>query len=183
MAEDDQEKQHPGRRDVIKGAVAVAAVGGTAAALSANEDMVWQIDPEKCTWCGRCATECVVQPSAVRCQHAYQMCGYCELCFGYFEPAAVQLNEAAENQVCPTAALLREFVEDPYYEYHVDREHCIGCARCVAGCTSFGNGSLYLQIQRDLCVNCNECQIGQNCPGDAIKLIPASQAYIPKGKA
>ncbi|MHC4761400.1 MAG: hypothetical protein ACYS9H_08680 [Planctomycetota bacterium] len=34
--------------------------------------------------CGNCATHCVLNESAVKCVHAYAMCGYCDLCTGYF---------------------------------------------------------------------------------------------------
>ncbi len=39
---------------------------------STGKDYVWQIDPFKCTQCGRCATECVKADSAVKCVHAYE---------------------------------------------------------------------------------------------------------------
>jgi electron transport complex protein RnfB len=50
----------------------------------------------------------------------------------------------------------------------------------VKGCGQFGNGSLYLQIKRDLCVNCNECAIARDCPSNAIERIPLSRAYVMK---
>ena len=48
-------------------------------------------------------------------------------------------------------------------------------------CTSFGNGSLHLQIIHDICVNCNECSIARVCPSNAIKRVKASEAYLVKG--
>ena len=54
---------------------------------------------------------------------------------------------------------------------------CTGCGKCVKGCTSFGNGSLYLQIKQDICVNCNECQIAQVCVSDAISRVDYATAY------
>lgn len=143
---------------------------------------VWQIDPAKCLRCGLCATECVLQQSAVKCVHAYAMCGYCQLCTGYFVPDPNDLNTAAENQLCPTAAIKRAFVEDPYYEYTIDESLCIGCAKCVEGCTRFGNGSLHLQVRHDRCVNCNECSIARVCPGDAFVRLPADEPYLLKTK-
>jgi len=174
------------RRDfvaaTVRGAALVVAGGMTAllADRAAGESTVWQIDPAKCTMCGRCATECVLDPSAVKCVHAYAMCGYCDLCTGFFKPDAAALNEGAENQLCPTGAIKRTFVEDPYFEYDIDEPLCIGCGKCVAGCAAFGNGSLFLQIRHDRCVNCNECAIAKACPADAIRRVPADQPYLLK---
>ena len=138
----------------------------------------WQINPHLCVQCGRCATACVLNPSAVKCIHSYEMCGYCELCFGYFQPGARELNEAAENQICPTGAIKRVFIEEPYYEYQIDRKLCIGCGKCVSGCNAFGNGSLHLQIDHALCQNCNECSIAKDCPSQAIIHIDSAKPYI-----
>lgn len=167
------------RRGFVRGATAVG-LGGVIAALvgKANADRtVWQIDPWKCTQCGRCATECVLEQSAVKCVHSFDMCGYCRLCTGYFEPQPNKLDTAAENQLCPTGAIFRTFVEDPYYEYTINEPLCVGCAKCVKGCTMFGNGSLHLQIRHDVCVNCNACSIARACPADAIQRVPAAQPY------
>jgi len=159
----------------------VAGISGVAASRSARGQTVWQLDPNVCTHCGKCATECVLNPSAVKCMHAFTMCGYCNLCFGYFEPEAPALNTGAENQLCPTGAIRRRFIEDPYYEYTIDDDLCIGCGRCVKNCSAFGNGSLYLQVKHDRCVNCNECAIARACPVDAFRRVPASKPYLPKG--
>ena len=167
------------RRDFVRAASAVG-LGGVVAALirSANAgDTVWQIDPWKCTQCGRCATECVLEQSAAKCVHSFDMCGYCRLCTGYFEPQPNKLDTAAENQLCPTGAIFRTFVEDPYYEYTINEPLCGGCAKCVKGCTMFGNGSLHLQIRQDICVHCNECSIARACPADAIHRVPANEPY------
>ena len=166
---------------LARGAVAAAvlALVGRAARRPAagNTRRVWQIDPAKCTQCGRCATLCVLEPSAVKCVHAFAMCGYCKRCFGFFQPDAAALDESGEKQLCPTGALRRSFVEDPYFEYMIDESKCIGCALCVKGCGSFGNGSLFLQIRHDRCVNCNECRIAANCPAGAISRVPAETPY------
>ncbi len=165
--------------------VLAAGIGGVGAASlmkSASRETVWQIDPELCTQCGNCATHCVLPESAVKCVHAYDVCGYCQLCGGYFPPDARILETGAENRLCPTDAIRRTFIEDPYFEYSIREELCIGCGKCVKGCTAFGNGSLYLQIRHDRCLNCNECRIARNCPSDAIRRIPADQAYILKGE-
>ncbi len=139
---------------------------------------VWQLDPAKCIQCGQCATDCVLQQSAVKCVHRSEMCGYCKLCFGFFIPGATSLTSAAENQICPTAAIKRKFIEEPYFEYAIDEPLCIGCGRCVKGCGAFGNGSLVLQVRHDRCVNCNDCAIARNCPAQAFSRVPADQPYL-----
>ncbi|MGW8314564.1 MAG: ferredoxin [Bacteroidales bacterium] len=160
---------------------AVVGTGALALARSGKgPEYVWQIDPFKCTQCGRCATECVKAVSASKCIHAYDLCGYCDLCGGYFKPGA-KLETGAENQLCPTGAIQRRFIEEPYFEYVIDEELCIGCAKCVKGCSSFGNGSLHLQIRHNLCLNCNQCSIASSCPSNAISRIPASEPYLIKG--
>jgi electron transport complex protein RnfB len=161
--------------------VTVAGIGTLAATKATRDKWVWQIDPFKCTQCGRCATDCVKNPSAVKCVHAYDLCGYCDLCGGYFKPGVTNLETGAEYQLCPTAAIQRKFIEDPYFEYIIDEDLCIGCAKCVKGCTSFGNGSLHLQIRHDLCDNCNECAIARVCPADAFLRVPADKPYLIKG--
>lgn len=131
----------------------LAGLGGVAAVLgskSRKTDTVWQIDPEICVACGNCATYCVLEESAVKCVHAYAMCGYCQICFGYFGPEPFDITEAAENQLCPTGAIKRTFVEDPYYEYTIDEKLCIGCGKCVKGCNTFGNGALFLQDRKSV---------------------------------
>lgn len=151
-------------------------LGGMAWKTGASHT-VWQIDPYKCTWCGLCATSCVLQPSAVKCVQMFPMCGYCKLCTGYFEPEPNALNTAAENQLCPTGAIRRRALEDPYFEYSIEEALCIGCAKCVKGCTLFGNGSFHLQIRHDRCVNCNECSIAVVCPAQAISRVSAETPY------
>jgi electron transport complex protein RnfB len=175
------------RREFINNGVrltlGLTVVGTGALALARSKEgteYVWQIDPYKCTQCGRCATECVKSESAVKCIHAYDLCGYCDLCGGYFKPGA-KLQTGAENQLCPTAAIQRKFIEEPYFEYHIEEDLCIGCAKCVKGCSAFGNGSLHLQIRHNLCLNCNQCAIATSCPSDAISRVPASEPYMIKG--
>ncbi len=138
---------------------------------------LWQLDPTKCIQCGLCATSCVLEHSAVRCFHTHAQCGYCKLCFGYFEPGAKALSSAAENQLCPTGAIRRTYIEDPYFEIAIDKALCIGCGKCVHGCKMFGNGSLYLQIDHSICLNCNECAIATACPADAFSRVPYAEAY------
>jgi Na+-translocating ferredoxin:NAD+ oxidoreductase subunit B len=175
------------RRDFLKNllrytaGLSVVGVAGVSLAKSQTKTMVWQIDPFKCTFCGRCATDCVLTPSAVKCVHAYALCGYCDLCGGYLKPDHLERNTAAENMLCPTAAIERIFIEAPYYAYHINEDLCIGCAKCCEGCTSFGNGSLHLQINHEICTNCNECAIARVCPSDAISRVSVDEAYRIKG--
>lgn len=163
------------------GLLGLGAVAGIAARRARGEELVWQIDPSKCVKCGNCATYCVQSPSAVKCVHAYAVCGRCNFCFGYHEtkPGATP-GAGAEYQLCPVGAIKRTFLRDPYYEYGIDEALCIGCAKCVAGCETFGNGSLFLQVRHDRCVNCNECAIAAACPSEAFVRVPASQPYLLK---
>lgn len=182
------QEQRQARREFLRqglrglGLLGLGVLGGTLAARGREDAWVWQIDPWKCTQCGQCATDCVLEPSAVKCVHAFPMCGYCDLCTGYFEPKPNALNTGAENLLCPTGAIRRVFVEDPYYEYHIDESLCVGCAKCVKGCTMFGNGSLFLQINHERCLHCNECRIARNCPAAAFQRVPADQPYLLKQK-
>jgi electron transport complex protein RnfB len=182
-----EENKSKSRREFINDgvrlslALALGGIGGLSLSKVIKDEYVWQIDPFLCTQCGRCATECVLSPSAVKCVHAYDLCGYCDLCGGYLKPDANERTTAAENQLCPTAAIERKYIEEPYFEYTINEDLCIGCAKCVEGCTAFGNGSLHLQIMHHICVNCNECSIARVCPSDAISRVKVSEAYNVKG--
>ncbi len=175
------------RRDFIKNGlgttagVSLAGVAGALALNSSSEEFVWQLDPNKCVQCEKCATNCVLHESAVKCVHSYSMCGYCDLCSGYLQPGAKSRDTGAESQLCPTGAIKRTYVEDPYFEYVIDEELCIGCSKCVKGCGAFGNGSLYLQVKHDKCLNCNECSISRVCSSQAFSRVPASKPYILRG--
>ncbi|MDO5581586.1 MAG: ferredoxin [Planctomycetia bacterium] len=180
------------RREFIKNgcrATAILGISGTAYPLiiknlrkesgdhSAGKDYVWQIDPEKCIGCSECAYKCVLTESAVKCFHNEKLCGFCEICTGFFDEKPIQLNEGAENQLCPVNAIRRQKVEANYYEYIIDREHCIGCGKCVKGCTDKGNGSLFLQIDQSICKQCNQCAIAIYCPAQAISLVSSKTPY------
>jgi len=178
----------PSRREFLKsglGSTALLATGGVAGFISSRSgtgDMVWQLDPNICIQCEKCAVNCVLSESAVKCVHSYSMCGYCDLCSGYLEPGAKDRDTAAENQLCPTGAIKRTYIEDPYFEYIIDEKLCIGCGKCVKGCGAFGNGSLHLQVRHDRCVNCNECRIARSCPSQAFRRVPAETPYILRGE-
>ncbi|MBT3210346.1 MAG: ferredoxin [Bacteroidetes bacterium] len=171
------------RRDFINRSVRVSAfigLGGLGAILFKNNvsgETIWQLDASKCIQCGRCATDCVLAQSAVKCMHVYDMCGYCDLCGGYFRTEVKDLTTAAENQLCPTRAIERKFVEEPFFEYKIDEKLCIACGKCVAGCGAFGNGSLQLQVNPDICTNCNQCSIAKNCPTDSFQKVPVNKPY------
>lgn len=163
--------------------VTAAIIGGGAlfaVSKSRTEATVWQIDPNICIQCGNCAINCVLEPSAVKCVHAFAICGYCDLCSGYFRQNALALDTAAENRLCPTGAIKRNFIEDPYLEYTIDESLCIACGKCVKACTAFGNGSLFLQVRHDRCLNCNECSIAKKCPSGAFRRISADEPYLLK---
>lgn len=175
------------RRDFLRSSlntlagIALGGITGLLIGRSSKKDMVWQLDPNICVQCENCSLNCVLPQSAVKVVHSYSMCGYCDLCSGYLQPGAKSRDTGAENQLCPTGAIKRTFVEDPYFEYTIDEFLCIGCGKCVKGCNAFGNGSLYLQVKHDLCKNCNECSIARQCPSRAFKRVPADTPYILRG--
>jgi Na+-translocating ferredoxin:NAD+ oxidoreductase subunit B len=171
------------RRNFLKNGLWASCAAGLAGMLAFKKravGSVWQLDPYKCTACGKCEHACVLEHSAVKCVQAYALCGYCDLCSAYFEPKVKDLTTAAENQLCPTGAIKRTFVEDPYFEYTIDESLCTACGKCVKGCVDFGNGSLFLQIRHDRCLNCNECSIAVACPAQAFKRVSAAEPYLVK---
>ena len=184
MPPNEPTKRPLSRREFITGVgrgASLLVLGGAAGALGmrwTGQKMVWQIDPFKCTQCGQCATKCVLVPSATKCVHDFPMCGYCKICFGFFRDKMPTLDSGAENQMCPTGAIRRTFVEEPYFQYEIDEKLCTGCGKCVKGCKQFGNGSLYLQVRHDRCLNCNECSIAAACPADAFVRLPADRPYV-----
>jgi len=170
------------RRSFLRGCVLLGfgAAGGAAALSGDDDDTVWQIDPARCVQCGKCATHCVLEESAVKAVHVHAICGHCDLCTAFFEPEPIELNTGAENQLCPTGAIIRRFVEEPYFAYDIDEPLCVGCGKCVKGCEMFGNGSMFLQIRHDRCTNCNACSIADSCPSRAIRRVPSTTPYLLK---
>ena len=175
------------RRDFLRSSLntiaslSIGGISGVVLSKSSAEEMVWQLDPNICIQCEKCAENCVLPHSAVKCVHSFSMCGYCDLCSGYLQPGTNVRDTGAESQLCPSGAIKRSFVEEPYFEYTIDEVLCIGCAKCVKGCGAFGNGSLQLQTRHDRCLNCNECSIARSCPSQAWKRVPASRPYILRG--
>jgi Na+-translocating ferredoxin:NAD+ oxidoreductase subunit B len=175
------------RRDFIGTGIRLgigAGLGTIAVALttrSVSGKTIWQLDPSKCVQCGNCAIACVKQTSAVKCIHVTDMCGYCDLCSGYLRAGTKELNTGAENRLCPTNAIARKYVEEPYFEYKISEELCNGCGKCVKNCGAFGNGSLQLQVQQELCLNCNQCSIARQCPSQAFSRVDLETPYLLKG--
>lgn len=182
----EPEQQQNRRKFLIDGIrVATVAIGGTMGGFLAGRrshaaEMRWQIDPDQCVACGNCATYCVLDESAVKCVQCFDMCGYCDICTGYFDPNYRSLDTAAENQLCPTDAVIRTHIEGKagqnFFEYTIDEDACIGCGKCVKGCALM-NGSFYLQVMHDRCVDCNECAIAVACPTEAFINVPEEKPY------
>jgi electron transport complex protein RnfB len=181
------------RRDFLRGgtrtagAVMLAGFAGVIAGRKGRAaETVWQIDPDVCTTCGNCATYCVLDESAVKAVQCFDLCAMCDPCPGYFDLSHQERSTAAENQLCPTGAVLRTFIAEqagvPRFEYYIDEPNCIGCGKCVEGCAMM-NGSLYLQVRHDRCVNCNQCSIAIACPSQAFRRVPADNPYLLKKKA
>jgi Na+-translocating ferredoxin:NAD+ oxidoreductase subunit B len=158
-----------------------ANCGQCSQAAACQLPQVWQIDPNRCIACGGCQTNCVLDLSAVKAVNCFALCGYCDICTGYFPTGDYVRNTGAENQLCPTGAITRKFIEKqagvPYFEYTIDERLCIACGKCVVGCRLM-NGSLYLQVRHDRCLNCNECSIGAACPAEAFRRVPASAPQL-----
>ncbi|MGA2799220.1 MAG: ferredoxin [Thermoguttaceae bacterium] len=168
----------------IAGALGLCGLTGLLAVRKVRgENLVWQIDPDKCMACGHCEINCVLDQSAVKAVQCFPLCGYCDVCTGYFPVKDYVLETGAENQLCPTGAINRNFIEEKggqrFFEYTIDESLCIACGKCVAGCKLM-NGSLYLQVRHDRCLNCNECSIAISCPTQAFVRVPAGSPNLLK---
>ena len=168
-----------------------ATCGECSQAAGCRLPQVWQIDPNRCiasggTPCNGCQTHCVLDLSAVKAVNCFALCGYCDICTGYFPTKDYVLDTGAENQLCPTGAITRKFIEKQggvrYFEYTIDEGLCIACAKCVVGCRLM-NGSLHLQVRHDRCLNCNECAIAVACPGQAFRRVPAASPRLLRREA
>jgi Na+-translocating ferredoxin:NAD+ oxidoreductase subunit B len=168
----------------IAGVLGLCGLAGVLAVRKGRtENLVWQIDPDKCIACGHCETSCVLDQSAVKAVQCFTLCGYCDVCTGYFPIKDYVLQTGAENQLCPTGAINRKFIEEKggqrFFEYTVKESLCIACGKCVVGCKLM-NGSLYLQVRHDRCLNCNECAIAVQCPTQAFVRLPAGEPNLMK---
>lgn len=159
------------RRDFIinmlRGTAGIVLLGASGYLLSKSSkgQSIYQIDPGLCTACGKCTTICTLTKTAVKCVNDYKKCGYCVYCYGYFSDNPRKTHEL----ICKTGALKRRRVGEFQYEYTIDNNLCTACGQCVIRCKKFGNGTLSLQINRDLCKFCNSCSIERLCPHNAIK--------------
>ena len=95
----DENKKNITRRSLLESGMrgacllALGGVAGFTLGKTLRSETVWQIDPSKCVACGNCATYCVLKESAVKCVHSFSMCGYCELCTGFFDPEPIALDD------------------------------------------------------------------------------------------
>ena len=91
------------RREFLKTGLRVTlllGIGGATVLIARKTitgQTVWQLDPAKCIQCGRCATNCVLSPSAVKCTHVFAMCGYCDLCSGISSPEPKPLRRGLKT--------------------------------------------------------------------------------------
>ncbi|MGA2033574.1 MAG: ferredoxin [Thermoguttaceae bacterium] len=176
------------RRGFVAGGIRMAGavgLGGFGLFLLSRkgqaEEYVWQIDPQKCIACDKCQVNCVLDVSAVKCVNCFALCGYCDVCTGFFPTKDFVLDTGAENQLCPTGAITRQFIEEKsgerFFQYTIDESLCIACGKCVVGCRLM-NGSLSLQVRHDRCLNCNECSIAVGCPTQAFCRVPRSSPNL-----
>lgn len=133
----------------------------------------WQIDPDKCTACGKCKTLCVRTPSAVKAVNDQKKCSFCVVCYGHISNKNIASDKIMSDgkRVCPNEAVTRKEYsggKDGYYIYDIDDDKCDGCSKCVEQCIKKGTKSMFLIIRPDLCINCNDCNIAANCPEKAI---------------
>lgn len=137
----------------------------------------WQIDPEKCRYCGLCETACVRKPSAAKAVNDPKKCSNCVVCYGHITNKNIASDqiESFGKRVCPHDAVRRKNFSgglDGMFLYSHDHARCTGCAECVKRCNTEGTGSMFMIIRPDLCLGCNECSIAVACPHDAIERIP-----------
>lgn len=145
--------------------------------IAQGRRFAWQIDPEKCRYCGVCATACVRKPSAVKALNDQKKCSNCVVCYGHIADSKIESDkiESEGERVCPVDAVVRENFSggtDGMFLYSNDPRKCVGCAKCVKRCNEHGTQSMFLVIRPDLCLGCNECAIAVACPHDAIERIP-----------
>jgi len=138
----------------------------------------WKINPEKCRFCGRCATSCVRSPSAVKAVNDLKKCSYCVACYGHVRDTLAESEkiDAAEG-VCPRKAVVRKPLAggpSGFFTYTIDASKCVGCGSCAKLCNEFGNKSMFLIIRPDLCLVCNQCSIVAACPHGAVERVHMS---------
>jgi len=151
--------------------------GEEAEFIAQNRRFAWQVDPEKCLYCGLCETACVRNPSAVKAVNDQKKCSNCVVCYGHITNSKIDSDkiDSEGERVCPHDAVVRENFSggvDGMFLYSNDPGKCVGCAKCVKRCNEHGTKSMFLVIRPDLCLGCNECAIADACPHDAIERIP-----------
>ena len=145
--------------------------------IAQGRRFAWQIDPEKCLYCGLCETRCVRKPSAAKALNDQKKCSNCVVCYGHISDSKIDSDkiDTEGERVCPYDAVERENFSggvDGMYLYSNNPKKCVGCAKCVKRCNEHGTKSMFLVIRPDLCLGCNECAIAVACPHDAIERIP-----------
>ncbi len=135
---------------------------------------MWQINPDKCTQCGKCEIACVRTPSAVKAVNDQKKCSYCVVCFGHIKNKHIDSDKIMSDgiRVCPKDAIIRKNYSGGntgYFLYDIDHNKCIGCGKCVKECEIHGTKSMFLIIRPDLCMNCNSCNIQAKCEAGAIE--------------
>jgi electron transport complex protein RnfB len=198
-------KPAPTRRQFLLGlgrAVGVAALAGVACRVvkggGSDPDFVqpshrygWQIDPDKCTYCGLCEKSCARQPSAVKAVNDQKKCSNCVACYGHLLDLHTPSDRiaATDKLVCPLNAVARTRLFggiDGAYRYDINPDLCNGCSKCVRQCNTHGSKSMFLLIRPDLCLGCNECSIARICPSKAVERVPLFPAdnfrgdYVPE---
>ena len=128
----------------------------------------WFLDSSSCAGCGRCANTCVLYKSAVTAVNHNELCPYRADCPAFYASLKDREDTSAINQRCPTHAITRKHIKDDLYEYTIDQSKCIGCGKCVRRCHKHCNGAMQLIINKDRCVECNECAISTGCPTNSI---------------
>jgi electron transport complex protein RnfB len=145
--------------------------------IAQGRRFAWQIDPEKCQYCGLCATACVRRPSAVKALNDQKKCSNCVVCYGHITDTHIESKkiDTEGTRVCPHNAVVRENFSggaDGMFLYSQNPAGCVACGACVKRCNEHGTKSMFLAIRPDLCLGCNECAIAVACPHDAIERIP-----------
>jgi electron transport complex protein RnfB len=145
--------------------------------IAQGRRFAWQVDPEKCTYCGLCETACVRKPSAVKAVNDVKKCSNCVVCYGHITDTHIDSDKIDSHgeRVCPVDAVVREKFSggvDGMFLYRNDPKRCIGCAKCVKRCNEHGTKSMFLVVRPDLCLGCNECTIALACPENALERIP-----------
>lgn len=139
----------------------------------------WQINPDKCRFCGKCAYACVRRPAAVKALNDQKKCSNCVVCYAHITDRQISSARVQQygTRVCPHNAVRRQNFSgglDGVFTYTIDQSRCVGCAKCVAECNHSGSSSMFLAIRPDLCLGCNQCACAEKCPYDAIERVPLS---------